>query len=161
MFLRKCSTNWINLCQDHEDISEIQRECVELYCHLVKSSMNERESREASASGEATTLKIQGEYLNPSGSSIRDRSVFTQDLLLKFLVNEVSEIKDFETRICKKKIQFWAKFITRSKDSENFLFNLRNWPLGVGNLNLWNWKLISGYFVNYINLVMNIWIYAV
>ena len=134
MFDRKLSTNWINICKDNESTSGSQQKCAVLYCDLIEI---EASKKEIESVGDKNPLKIQGEYVSLSASSRENQHVFTSDLLLRFLVHEVSEIKNFETRRCHKKLIFWAAFITRSEKSEDFLFDLRNWPLGVQKLNFW------------------------
>ena len=131
MFDRKLSTNWINLCQDHE-----QRNYAVLYCDLIEAAKTEGDL----VRSESCLLKIQGEYVSLFGSSKENQIFLTRDLLFKFLVHEVSEIRYFETRKCHEKTKFWATFLTRSANSEEFLFDLRNWPLGVQRLNFWNFK---------------------
>ena len=133
MVYRKLSANWISISQDQERVSDQQRACAVLYCDLIESGRTERESRSGSY-----PVKIQGEYVSLFGSSRENQAFLTQDLLLKFLVQEVSEISHFETRKCYRKSKFWATFSTRSDKSEEFLFDLKNWPLGVQRLNFWN-----------------------
>ena len=131
MFDRKLSTNWINLSQDHEHEPDSQRTCAVLYCDLIESAKIDKKSNR-----ESYPLKIQGEYVSMCSS--KQNQCLTKDILLKFLVHEVSEIIHLETRKCYRKIKFWATFSTRSDKSEDFLFDLRNWPLGVQRLNFWN-----------------------
>lgn len=131
MFDRKLSTNWINLSQDHEHESDSQRTYAVLYCDLIESAKIDKKSYQ-----ESCPLKIQGEYVSMCSS--KQNQCLTKDILLKFLVHEVSEIIHLETRKCYRKMKFWAIFLTRSDKSEDFLFDLRNWPLGVQRLNFWN-----------------------
>ena len=131
MFDRKLSTNWINLCQDHQH--EQQRKYAVLYCDLIEAAITESDSYR-----ESDLLKIQGEYVSLFGSSKQNQFLLTSDILFKFLVHEVSEIRHFETRKCHEKMKFRATFLTRSANCEEFLFDLRNWPLGVQRLNFWN-----------------------
>ena len=109
MFDRKLSTNWINLSQDHERESDSQRTYAVLYCDLIESAKTDKKSNRRSC-----PLKIQGEYVSLTNQCL------TKDILLKFLVHEVSEIIHLETRKCYGKMKFWAIFLTRSDKSEDF-----------------------------------------
>ena len=87
-------------------------------------------------------VKLQGDFINPSGFTADDRGYLTPELLMKFLVSHVSNISQFqcwsdpEAKRKKQKLLFSGLFKLRSADSwEEFVFDLKHWPLGVQNLN--------------------------
>ena len=111
------------LCCFHDKISKEQRICINKYCQGVLKQLE--------PSGEETSLTLQGEYFNISG-----RSKFSQEILMKFLISEVSQIENFQSRpLDRRKHIFKATFKLRSAKSEDFLLDLKNWPLGVSKLN--------------------------
>ena len=90
-------------------------------------------------------VKLQGDYINPSGFTADDTGYLTPELLMKFLISHVSSISQFQswsvpcvnTEAMKKKqkLVFSGLFKLRSADSwEEFVFDLKHWPLGVQNL---------------------------
>ena len=88
-------------------------------------------------------VKLQGDYINPSGYTADDTEYLTPELLMKFLISHVSSITQFQSVPCvdpeakkkKQKLVFSGLFKLRSADSwEEFIFDLKHWPLGVQNL---------------------------
>ena len=88
-------------------------------------------------------VKLQGDYFNPSGFSANDIKYLTPELLMKFLISHVSCISQFESwpvisdpeaKKKKQKLMFCGLFKLKVKNCEEFLFDLKNWPLGVQNL---------------------------
>ena len=88
-------------------------------------------------------VKLQGDYINPSGYSADDSRYLTPELLMKFLISNVSSISQFESwsvfsdpeaKTKKQKLVFCGLFKLKNADSEEFLFDLNHWPLGVQNI---------------------------
>ena len=78
-------------------------------------------------------LRVKGEYQNPAGFSEADQSAFSESLK-RFLLDGVTQIKQFESFVQNKTVLFAAEFHMRVGRGEEFLFNLENWPLGVRRL---------------------------
>jgi len=91
-------------------------------------------------------VKLQGDYINPSGFTADDTGYLTPDLLMKFLISHVASISQFQSwsvpcvdqeakKKKRQKLVFSGLFKLRSEDWEEFVFDLKHWPLGVQNLN--------------------------
>ena len=127
---RRFTTNRIELCiQHHELASRAQRLCISSYCQAVKKEI---------VSGQSKQCKIRGEFKNPCKAKKNTLENLSKDYLLKFLLRGVANIEEFNVvEGDGANLMFTGIFHLRENHSEDYLFNLNNWPLGVEKLEIY------------------------
>lgn len=121
---RRFSTDQVNLCHQHQELaSKTQKVCITSYCKAVLDPLEP-----------AKKLKIKGQFQNPIKFERKKEQYLKKDYLLRFLLEGVSEIEDFNVETNNQIFIFSGLFHLRKSYGEDFILNLEHWPLGVDKL---------------------------
>ena len=122
--LRRFLTERVDLCHQHQErASKTQKFCITSYCKAVLDPLEP-----------AKQLKIKGQFQNPIKAERKKGQDLKKDYLLRFLLEGVSEIKDFTFVTNNNILLFNGIFHLRKNYGEDFILNLEHWPLGVEKL---------------------------